>query len=641
MNVRCKPALYLYSIFLSCLLLTAGVATVAVAYRPFKKGSVKIGAFLLLFIYGIVVYVRYYEVKEPCTFSISFSYLLVFIDNTLSVFFPSRGAYEELKEYSPVFQFHFYLFHLLTYIYGALILLSLFAGKMMNRFQQYYYGKKRCLFFGAGEPSKLLARDIIKNAPHTGCFFLVSEKQKDDRELFEQLDELGAIVFHVDFEDEKTNYARYKASRYFFLDEDQDFNVRMALQAVQSLPTKKGTETHLYIRTEMERIDNFFREDMPQTVEIHLFNQSDLTARCFVSEHPMLDCPEMKINHETLSVDYDFNLLLLGFGWAGWELLKKCICDAQFKGSRFEATVIDEALETKYGDYPVLYDECIREYNLNFIAETIGSKSFYEWITGHLESFNRIIVALGDDKTNMDIALTLARILQANGKSGQDVKDTVFAHVREKKNFGCYKKKDMFPVTVFGDMEEIYTENEIVRESADYVAKMVNYVYGQYKIPLVKAIDWKTAESEWSKASLFNKDSSRAVAQNMENIYRIARKTGLENPDREKLEILAENEHRRWNAFHFANGIRQWKLSDIPDDCEKGKLIDSNKNLLKHGCLVSFAELQAVSEKINLNRKNVGNPEEEDYQEVDRRIIRHFSLFTQMLNQKNNSKTNT
>jgi len=655
-NVSGEPVQYLYSIFLSSLLLIAGVATVLVAYRPFKKKSVKIGTFLLLFAYGIAVYVRYYEVKESCTFSTDFSYMLAFIDNTLSVFFPSRGAYEELMNYSSVFKFHFYLFHLLTYIYGALIVLSLFAGKMMNRFQQYYYRKNRCLFFGADEPSKLLAKDILKNDPHTGCFFYISEKRENDKELFEQLDELGAIVFYVDFENDKTNYAKYNISRYFFLDEDQDFNVRMALQVVESLPTKKIKEPHLYIRTETERIDNFFK-GKPQTVEIHLFNQSDLTARFFVKEHPMLDCQEekiqnKKINPETLLVDYNFNLLLLGFGWAGRELLKKCICDAQFKGSTFKATVIDEALETKYGYYPVLYDECIENYNLDLISITIGSKAFYEWITKNLKPFNRIIVALGDDKTNIDIAIILARILQAKGTSEQDIKNTVFAHVREKKKFGYYKRKDInnkdiSPITIFGSIEEIYTQKIVVQETLDKVAKEMNFKWADKN-------KYQTAESAWQAASIFDQDSSRGSAM---GIYNTLRLMGLESVNKEKADVceedfktriascidtLATNEHNRWNAFHFTNGIRRWDISKVDYVFFKDKKLKANqiKAFNAHAALIDYDQLPEKTDAVInefIKRWNKEHPDENplsivNNQKIDRDFIEGIPDFLRSIN---------
>jgi hypothetical protein len=349
----------------------------------------------------------------------------------------------------------------------------------------------------------------------------------------------------------------------------------------------------------------------------------------------------MNINTKTLSVDYNFNLLLLGFGWAGRELLKKSICDAQFKGSTFKATIMDGALETKYDYNPVLYDECIKKYNLDLISKRIGSKAFYRWIIDNPNMFNRIIVAMGDDKTNIDTAVILAHILQAKGIGEQDIKNTVFAHVREKNKFGYFKNENISPITIFGSIEEIYTREMVIREKMDKVAKMVNYAYCRPDITQLEEKDFTDnkdkVKKEWEKAILFNKDSSRAVVANVKNICTIAGKFDIGKLGAEKLNILAENEHLRWNAFHLVNGIRSWKMEDIPETNMNAKHRDKHNNLLKHGCLVDFQILNEVTVKINQNIKvyneeNKENKTEEDYQEVDRRIIRHFPLFFKELN---------
>jgi len=75
----------------------------------------------------------------------------------------------------------------------------------------------------------------------------------------------------------------------------------------------------------------------------------------------MLKSPNITIDHEKLQVKGEFNVLFLGFGWQGQELLKKCVCDSQFVGSNFRATIIDKDFETLHGDYLVLFDKCIRQ----------------------------------------------------------------------------------------------------------------------------------------------------------------------------------------------------------------------------------------------------------------------------------------
>ena len=72
----------------------AGMSLVAAGYRPFRKTSVKIVVFLLLVAYGTGVYVAYYYTEHGIRETNAPDALLAYVNNALSVFFPSRGAYE-------------------------------------------------------------------------------------------------------------------------------------------------------------------------------------------------------------------------------------------------------------------------------------------------------------------------------------------------------------------------------------------------------------------------------------------------------------------------------------------------------------------------------------------------------------------
>jgi hypothetical protein len=610
-------------------------------YRPMKNTKVKIGGFVVLFIYGVIVHALFFDKTENWGISI-----LSNINRTISVFFPSRGDYESLSG-DRCLLFHTNFLFLLTSIYASLLIASWFGRKMMNHAQFYLSRKEKwVLFFGSCEQSILLAKDITKQKPETGCVFIVPEKAKDNKEIFDQLDEFGAVVLYADFERETTNYISTrifkKVTRYFLLGDNQDFNIKTALQIANKL-AYYDQKVHLHVRTEQERIDNFF--PLKSNIELHFFNQSDLTARKFSEKYPMLNALDKKaINHETLLVDGEFRLLLLGFGWRGHELLKKCICDAQFKGSDFSATIIDKDFKIKNGEYPLLYNECIEKYHLEFNpgnVDDVDSYSFYQWFEANSNfTFNRIIIALGDDRMNVETAQKISRIFQNTEtgiKSNEELRNIIFAYVQNREQFSYYYDENYTPslkstITLFGNMEEIYTYDVVVNETMDRIAKMVNYVYSMSEIEQLDTLDdkWDEIEAKWAHESIFNKNSSRAVAMNIRNIYEITdgKWDVLKNTD--KLETLAENEHLRWNAFHFVNGIRTWNLEDITT--ENAKLKDKNGNLLKHGCLIDFEKLPLVAKKVNTIRKRNGNMNEENYRETDRRIVRHFHLFWQEMN---------
>lgn len=624
---------------------------IAISYNAFKKLRVKLVVFFTIFTYAIVLYTIY---NQKTNFLDGTPALLAAINNTLSIFFPSRGSYEEIYKgaYSSAYIINFHFMHILAYLYAAMLALSFVGVRMMNRIRKYLPYSERYLFFGASKQAILLAKDIAKEQKtNVGLFMILPLSEKENIELFESLNSIGAVVLYRALDgsniDEITSRTIQKTNRYFFLNEDEELNVKLALKIIDQfnelkmqLPSQKTLphkSTKFYVKTESPRIDLIFQSHTASLhefgIEVLLFNQSELTARQFIQKHHMLRCPDVKVKN--LKVEGNFRLLILGFGRTGFEVMNKCICDSQFIGSTFSATIIDANIEAKHGEYAALYDECIEKYNLKFITDTVGSASFFQWMEQHITNYNRIIITLGNDRLNLDIATALSGIFLKRQIPNSE--KYIFAHVREQEQFSYYKDGSSL-ITSFGDLKNIYSKEIMVNEEMDVIAKAVNYVYSQYKEPFIANLSSRTKEieDEWNNRckSIFNRDSSRAVALNIENIIELAQgEEALANiiSDTEKLEILAENEHLRWNAFHFTKGIRKWNLNDIPNghirDAKWFKNNETKEMLLKHACLVKYSNLKDVTIRVNKNREMNNDTSKEDFQETDRRIIRHFPQF--------------
>ncbi|MEG0900250.1 MAG: hypothetical protein RSF40_11145, partial [Oscillospiraceae bacterium] len=185
------------------------------------------------------------------------------------------------------------------------------------------------------------------------------------------------------------------------------------------------------------------------------------------------------------------------------------------------------------------------------------------------------------------------------------------------------------------------TVDGVINEQMDIVAKGIDYVYSRWEedyIPyndILNNIMWQ----EKSINNVFNQNSSRAAAAGVLNLVKFT--GGIDSltstlNDVQKMKILAECEHLRWNAFHFTKGIRVWNINDIPNDRTENVKMTTNGLLVKHGCLVSFQELKNVSDYSNDNSERSGGNRNVDFQKVDHRIIRHFGLFYQILKSNEN-----
>ena len=561
------------------------------------------------------------------------------LNKSLSVFFPSRGAFDDISEIQNQLSYH--LLHLAAYFFFVLFFFSIFGRRLINSSRRFLILRSnKNIFWDDSQGGRLLAYDILKTSLWKHTVFVFSHNLKDESEkekaLFEKIDAMGGIVLYRDFD----TIQRFPQGRsHYFLSDDCDFNLKMALKVAKTAINKRQ-RMNKYLRSEMPTVDYLFRDIT--NIDLHILNQSSLTARQFVSENPLIDIvPQEKING--LIVEFDFNILILGFCRFGRQLLNKTICDAQFKGSSFSATIIDKDTDMINGDYKLLFEECITEYNVSFLeiekTGNIGSKDFYQWLKENHRRFTRIFVTLGDDALNLNTALSLANIMIAAGDINPQ--NRLFVNIADRDKY-VYSE---YPITMFGRLDKLYTCDVIVAEKMDRVAKAINYVYCNYRNVNLQKIDWEEAEKLWltmsNKNSTFSKNSSRALAMCVRNIVKIAGgrdefNKAIENP--EMLEILSESEHMRWNAFHFTEGITRWHEidDDSKNDAKLFKYPDEKIWLLKHACLVKYNELDRISERVNEIRTRMGTIETkgiEDYKEIDRMIVRHFGLFYDVLDE--------
>ena len=356
------------------------------------------------------------------------------------------------------------------------------------------------------------------------------------------------------------------------------------------------------------------------------------------------------------------------------------VCDASYNGNfTLNITVIDDDYNHKHGRYHSIFEQankhgvniCINPrvwLNSNHRIElqsltadhvpqtpglteqsvhTANSVLFYQWLAfdRNILRFNRIIVALGNDELNINTALQMHRfrlgfLTAAEANNPSLMPEPIFAHVRDKESYRYYKDKKA-PIATFGSMTNIYKVDVIINEEMDTIAKLVNYVYNRYDRQQLTDEELKEAaangemEECWNRCTLFDQDSSRAVAANIQNVIDIAGgddSLAGKISDPAYIDRLGEMEHRRWNAFHFMRGITGWPFHEVSpviiDGKEKknGKLIfGTGKIIAKHICLVPYDKLDEASGVIN----EMCGKKAEDYKATDRRIICHFLLFKQ------------
>ena len=97
------------------------------------------------------------------------------------------------------------------------------------------------------------------------------------------------------------------------------------------------------------------------------------------------------------------------------------------------------------------------------------------------------------------------------------------------------------------------------------------------------------------------------------------------------LDILAEDEHLRWMAYHFVRGVKTW--SPTPQEIEEklartGKAVKHNAiaDINAHADLVDYDALPGVDALFDPINERYGYKKDKDTQEKDKGFIRSEAM---------------
>ena len=475
-----------------------------------------------------------------------------------------------------------------------------------------------------------------------------------------------------------------------------------------------------------------------------LVRESQLIAKDFIKKYPLLKIPRVaeKINMTTALVDVKkINILLIGLGSTGQDILNEIICNGQFVRSYKkdgQSVPVHLHVDVVEQDEKVIEEYCVRRplatrhpkfsaielcdgqddprYDVVFVDGTdneidknedkiaagededkniaggnedkiaagededkiiagenadecneevfeggnvrVEDKTFDDWFRKRLDlagkkcPYDRIIVCLkGDDKT-----LGIARkIVEFSRRYGVVIgSDVIFARVKDPsrnrylpqgKIYSIFSKKNEEQdagVTLFGNLDKIYSFERIDVETVDEMAKVLNSRYNKSKDGSGFNRDLKDKamrELEWADTSFFNQLSSRAAAEGQRNLLLLRGLDYRENVESEGrggspevvppeevdapltddsfnekqsvLKTLAINEHLRWNAFHLMMGFRPWNVigreddarGDIPEQLLKENKANQLATIGKHADIIEFEKLPEVDMVIKAWKK--------------------------------------
>lgn len=502
--------------------------------------------------------------------------LLVFNDK-----FDSLGI---LTSYNS-FKIIYYIFMGIAYIIYTMTIISLFTYKTTSKLRL-IFSKKDCVycFTDVNEKSFSLAEDIMNKNPKAKVAFTLSNDifasvpNKDLKKIKE-----NHYILYCSPKDEDTSFLStfgiiklYKIKYIFAFSEKCEINIKFCKNNLND-------DLEIYPLILEEYSDSIYLHKS----NIHIIKEHDLASRMLIETHPAYK------NIYKENDKNNINIIVIGRGRTGNEVFKNLYVTNPFKDINVEMTIFDKV--DNNGFYELMYPLMYEDEKINYIKCDIYSMRFFKRLNLYLRPNNYIVVALGDDKKNIEISNLLYRYILANTNN----KASIFAHIRDEKNKNLLENKlsDGVLVDSFGVETQLFSYEMIVGEILDIYAKAINDNYNKNN-PKNACL--------WNDLSEFTKSSNRSVWISIPaKLYSLGLEIVDINDPREEISILeldsqldykgAYEEHTRWYRFHVVNGWRRLTIDESKSLSKDSKIrkIESRKKSLS---LCSFEQLKEVSD---------------------------------------------
>lgn len=584
------------TILFSILIILLGIFLVSKYQLWFTKHRLSIISIFMLA--GIIIYTIGYLAKSPFDY-VSSGLMAIFSTGRMFVFENDISSFEANVAGLPYYTMVFGIIMTFSMLTTGMIVLSFMGYRVMCRIQLKFImllSKKIpvYIFTKLNNKALLLADDIKQKHKKSIILLCIDDPNAtdEDKKLEQTASEKGYIIFPTYNNDGVSMLCKkFKLNPiYLFAISKYDYeNVIFTQEFVQQIKEVKNIDhIKLYTFIKNKEYEDLFLKEIYMNFDIHIINENDLVSRQLFNKFILNSCIE------------DSNVLtvcIAGFTEFSEELYKNVTFLGQCHGVKLKIILIEEGIKDKSAIFFQQNPEIEKCAEFIFLDLKQNSKGFYDYFNLNMKNINTVIIVNGDFRTSAE----LSRIC-----SCQMLSTRICAYSKNQKEDSLLIQTNIQKeVLSFGSEKEIYTEDIIINETLDQLAKEVHNYYRQMY----------PGTEPWNRISLFDKQSSRALALHMQSkLYSIGLNyvkggnTTLfekEIQDTEVLEKLSRGEHLRWNAYSFANGWRTMKDYQTQE---------RNKDTIKktHSCLVDWDDLDEVSKKF-----------QKDYKEIDRVLIRN------------------
>ena len=631
------------------LLITLGVLYLVVfKHFSIKDPSLRIGIFSVLLVLLVFVYYHGLMINEG---SVDYISLLSAITKAIQVFVISFDVDSiALALENTLFRIAYYIIVILSCVYAIANIIILVFAYLSNVFKLRITSKQKCIYL-LGEENKIKVflksiendNDFDKKTGYKIIIIIPREKKHSDflckeikQHAVRYLDIEPGVVYEIlDLESKKEQ-------KLISLYDNDKFNSCLVTDLYKII---LDYELNINAYINLNNLDelDIWTGNRKVAGIITLFNYSKITSLNFVFNHP-LEFNDVNKKH----------YFLVGFGDTNNEIMKHLFVTNVSHKINCKYTIIANDIEDALNDFlhslhaiTSLKQEQYLE--LPHIADfkslssvkniDINNVRFYEELSSEISPDEDLIfiVGVGDDIKNIKAAQVIKKYINDSGILNNT---NIFIRVKDSDlSISDFISSENVNVSKFGCLDDVYDYRNILSKDYSILAQLVHHFISnndtkdaEIDLEQIKR-DWENNDTYFKNSSLsavlslrnklrsigfdlakgeksieeqvyykrYDPENNRNLWKEIENIESMERY--LEN---NKRNLLAQDEHERWNRYMILEGFRPLSLKDFNNNISKrinkpGRDISRRKNI----CITTYKGLKEYA--ILLDKANKSN----------------------------------
>lgn len=465
----------------------------------------------------------------------------------------------------------------------------------------------------------LYSRTLIHHLREDGERVIIIMEQVSDSDR-EYLLDLGVIVLVGSREDRIYKRAGIETAKHLILMNDDSKNLNELVSVAEFLRAfdRKSllqvsimlTSRQSYLLYEDIEQKLFTQVDVKAPFLTKIVNPHRLIAEKLLEEYPLYQHYETQLRDE---YGEPLHLLFLGFDETNQQIALEAMERGHFlTRKKLQITILDENPNKLQNYWFRYYPNSSKVADFHFKEFDLLVDHLTNWIEQSQDRYTHVFISHEDDLNSLLEGINLSKKIK---------EIPIYINVQDYGLISYHidsNTADFSHVHCFGYLDDVLNKNYFINEDLDAFAKLYHQNYQKSR----------GLNTSWEKLNHFTKESNRSQAKHAytklmlleltsdsRDESGLKRKTDPMTEEEflqyvsQRLEPLAEIEHRRWNAFHY---LRGWNQLENPT-----KDMLKVPELKQHACLVSWEELDELS-----------NLAEIDYKQYDREsYLNLYKLF--------------